>query len=181
MAFNNFGVQDQVKLLRETVNAFQGGGGVQGAAADRLWETVLGPVVGRVAQLSGFEFKPGPEELLDLASTQYGRAGRTRAFRFAGDTLDCSEELLEALEERDSIVEVRADSSVLEGGHLTPVVISLKDVSQAAGNASGPVGQVAGRMGERFGSGSGSFRFGNEAELEALLDELVAWAKGGSS
>jgi len=174
LAFNNFGVEDQVSLLRETLQALGVNAGPVGASADRFWQNVLEPALGRVAKLSGMQFKPGPEEMLALVANNYDRStGKTRAFCFEQDNLDCSEELLEALSERGAF----ADRINLQGGHLTPVVLSVQDVAgAAAANAPGPTGRVMDNFSERLGGVGGSL--GNEAECEQLVDELVLWVRG---
>lgn len=177
LAFNNFGIEDQVRLLRETLRAVQNGGvagppGSPGSAADRLWETLLEPVIGRAAKLTGVGVRPDPEDLLQLVRGKYDGAGRTRVFRFDGDALDCSEELLEALVERGA---TGVDNAVLRGGHLTPVLVSMDAVTEAA--ATGVAGKMADRLSERF-LGAG-FQLGSEADLELLLRELTDWVRGG--
>jgi len=163
LAFNNFGVQDQVRLLRETLQS------IRGTPTDSsFWESVIEPSIGRVAQLSGMEFQPGPEEMLARIRSGYAGADRTRLFRFADDGLDCSGELLDALAPL-------ARLDLLGGGHLTPVLISLADVGQQAGGMPGPAGKVAGRVQERLGATGISL--GNQEQLEALVDSLVAWVR----
>jgi len=177
MAFNNFGVEDQVRLLRETLSSLQGAAGgigaFAGAGTDRLWEELLQPAIGTFARRTGLEFRPGPEEMLEIVSSRFEAVGRTRAWRFGGDRLDCSTELLDALAERGA----GADCSVMAGGHLTPVFVSLEDVAEKA-VAGAPPG-VAGRFADQFSGGfpGGGGALGNEAELEVLLEGLVSWIR----
>lgn len=176
MAFNNFGVEDQVRLLRETLSslqAFSPVGGFAGMAGDQLWEELLQPAIGRLAKMRGLDFKPGPEEMLELVRSRYDSGGRTRAFRFAEDRLDCSEELLEALVERGA---AGADCSFMAGGHLTPVFISLSDIAdRASSSAPGMAGRVMDGVADRFMGAGGAL--GNEAELEVLIEGLVTWIR----
>lgn len=174
LAFNNFGVEDQVRLLRETLQALGVNAGPVAKSADRFWQSVLEPALGRVAKLSGMQFKPGPEEMLALVANDYDKsAGKTRAICFDQDNLDCSDELLEALSERGAF----ADRVNLQGGHLTPVLLNVQDVAgAAAANAPGPTGKVMDQFSERLGGVGGSL--GNEAECERLVDELVLWVRG---
>lgn len=164
LAFNNFGVEDQVRLLREALKAVQGPSSFYGGpAADRIWKQFLEPAIGRAATLTGVQFTPGPDELLDLVEERYDREQRTRLFRFGDDTLDCSEELLKSLVVRGAR---SADSLEMKGGHLTPVVVSLADVGAAA--AAGAPPDLASRLGERLG-GAAAPKFGSEGELEVLV------------
>mmetsp|Transcript_150778 Transcript_150778/g.482533 ORF Transcript_150778/g.482533 Transcript_150778/m.482533 type:complete len:267 (+) Transcript_150778:569-1369(+) len=175
IAFNNFGVADSVKLLRETVAKFQGIGAMGG---ESFWDMVE-PALGRAAKMSGLEFRPSPDELLELVRSGYAGNARTRLFRFDADNLDSSTELLDALDDRGMSY---ADASFLEGNHLSPVVIGLADVTQAANDRS-PQGAAASRVAEQFqqrfgGAAAGvadRFRVGNEEELKRLVDALVNW------
>eukprot|EP00439_Symbiodinium_sp_Y106_P075520 s179_g15.t1 len=170
LAFNNFGVEDQVRLLREALKAVQGPSSFYGGpAADRIWKQFLEPAIGRAATLTGVQFTPGPDELLDLVEDRYDREQRTRLFRFGDDTLDCSEELLSSLVVRGAR---SADSLEMKGGHLTPVVVSLADVGAAA--AAGAPPDLASRLGERLG-GASAPKFGSEGELEVLVQALMDW------
>ncbi|CAK9054118.1 unnamed protein product [Durusdinium trenchii] len=166
LAFNNFGVEDQVRLLREVLKTVQGSGGLGGLASEQLWENFLEPAIGRAAKLSGLQFTPGPDEVLDLVEESYKTDLRTRLFRFSNDSLDCSEELLSSFVMRGAR---KADSLEMKGGHLTPVVVSLADM--APEGASG----VADRLKERFG---GFGALGSEAELEDLVQALMDFVSG---
>lgn len=164
LAFNNFGVEDQVALLREFLKVVQGNSGLSGLGGDQLWETFLEPAIGRAAKLSGLQFTPGPDEVLDMVEESYKPDLRTRLFRFSDDSLDCSEELLSSFVMRRAR---NADRLEMKGGHLTPVVLSLADMAPAGG----AVGDVAERLKERFG-GFGA-TLGSEAELEDLVQALM--------
>lgn len=170
LAFNNFGLGDQVRLVRETLLSMRGGEGPKADPANQLWESLVEPVIGRAARMSGMEVAPDPEELLGLVRAGYAGAGRTRTFRFIGDTLDCSDELVEALMERGA---PGVDGQTLKGGHLTPCLVPLEAVMSSA---PGMAGRVVDRLSQRFAPDG--FQLGNEAELEALLDELVPWLSG---
>merc|ERR550534_3125305 len=129
-----------------------------------MWERLVEPVIGRAASAAGLEFRPSPEELLSLVRGGYSGTARTRAFRFDADALDCSEDLLDALDIRGA---PGADATFLEGGHLSPVVVGLEDVSQAASAATPPgAAQTAERIRERIGErfGAGAARVGDEEE-----------------
>lgn len=169
LAFNNFGVEDQIRLLRETLKAVQGTGGLAGAAGDKIWESFVEPAIGRAAKLTGLQFRPSPEELLDLVEESYGTSLRTRLFAFNSDLLDCSEELMEVLVLRGAR---QADSLKLVGGHLTPVMVTFDDVSRAAGGP-GPGGPIADRLRERFGGMGNGVKLGNQEELDRLVEALV--------
>jgi len=175
LAFNNFGVEDQVRLLREILQSIQGrtGAGGPNQAANSFFERVLEPVIGRVAKVSGMGFQPGPDELLDMVADTYGATTRTCTFSFDDDNLDCSMELQDALRDRGAL---GVGQSMLRGGHLTPVVLSLEGVSQAARDAPGIAGQVADRFGQQFSGGG--IGLGDQDDLEALIDELVSWVRG---
>ena len=163
LAFNNFGVEDQVRLLREFLKVVQGNSGLGGFGGDQLWETFLEPAIGRAAKMSGMQFTPGPDEVLDMVEESYKPELRTRLFRFSDDTLDCSEELLSSFVMRRAR---SADRLEMKGGHLTPVVVSLSEMAPA-----GAAGNVAERLKERFGAFGATL--GNERELEDLVQALM--------
>lgn len=54
------------------------GGIAGGLGGDQLWETFLEPAIGRAAKLSGVQFTPGPDEVLDLVEESYKTELRTR-------------------------------------------------------------------------------------------------------
>ncbi|CAJ1363878.1 unnamed protein product [Effrenium voratum] len=139
-------------------------GGMGGLGADQLWSTFLEPAIGRAAKLSGVEFTPNPNDMLDLVEDKFNKDLRTRLFRFSQDSLDCSEELLASLVMRG----VRgADRLEMKGGHLTPVVVSLEDV--------GTMGGMAQNLGDRLKGFSA--KVGSEAELEDLVQALMDFVK----
>lgn len=182
LAFNNFGVEDQVRLLKETLQTMQGGGPFAGAfntpgsAADRFWAKVVEPVIGRAVQMSGIQFTPGPDELLEMVRNKYDGVSRTQLFSFEGDSLDCSEELVEALSERAAPGPAHI---WLQGGHLAPVVVSMSDVGQAAASsARGAAGQVASRFQERFSAAGSGVTLGNQEDLNELVEKLYQWLRG---
>lgn len=162
MAFNNFGVADQLTLAKQALEAFQGGAAPPGL--DMLWNA-LEPMARRAAKSAGIEFTPGPEEMEDMVRAGYS-APSTRVLAFGVDPLDCSEDLIDSASDRGQPM-MRAR---LIGNHLTPVLLKVADL---AGEA------VGGNMGQRLGAAAREqgLEVGNADELEDLLEDLAGWLR----
>merc|ERR1719265_1472467 len=78
MAFNNFGITDNLALARQALQAIQGG--VEQPGADMVWN-ILEPMAKRGAAAAGLEFVPGPEEMEEMIRSSY-RAPSTQVVRF---------------------------------------------------------------------------------------------------
>mmetsp|Transcript_22429 Transcript_22429/g.51374 ORF Transcript_22429/g.51374 Transcript_22429/m.51374 type:complete len:430 (-) Transcript_22429:74-1363(-) len=176
LAFNNYGIRDQVRLLQEALKFMQGGRG-----AGSILDQVL-PVLATAAEKAGMEFQPSPQELLTSVQATYAsRNVRTRLFRFIDDELDTSSDFLDAVEDSGSMGAVESPR-LLPGGHLAPVFIAIQDI-MGAGSSSAqgtPAGRVAERMAAAMGGGGagmGMPNLGSEAEVDEVRDAVEDWIR----
>jgi hypothetical protein len=165
MAFNNFGLSDSLTLAKEALQAFQGGS--VSPTVDAVWN-MLQPLAQQAAKNAGMEFTPDPGEMEDMIRAGYA-AKSTRIIGFGIDQLDCGADLSDAASETGSGPVVCRD---LPGNHLTPVFFSVGDLAGAALSGQGAMGQRAAKAAQKQ-----RFEVGDQEELEALLEELVAWLR----
>merc|ERR1712194_8488 len=92
---------------------------------------------------------------------------KTRMFQFEDDDLDSTNSFLGCFDGKAEVPSV----SYLPGTHLTPVFLKL-GLDDLPDDAKGMASQVAG--------GFQNASFGNEAALEALVEEVAAWMLGKS-
>jgi hypothetical protein len=165
MAFNNFSLSDSLTLAKEALQTFQGGGVPPGL--DIAWN-MLQPLAQQAAKNAGMEFTPDAEEMEDMIRAGY-TARSTRIIGFGIDQLDCGIELSAATSETGSGPVVCTD---LPGNHLTPVFFSVGELAGAALGGQGAMGQRAAAAAQKQ-----KLEVGNKTELDALLEDLVAWMR----
>ena len=158
VGFNNFDLSDSASLAASFIAKAQGG--AQGAATAKNVLDALG-FVQQFARAAGtaVDVSPSPLELEARVAARFATRPLS-IWRFDGDELDSSEELLEALP--DSTARGASVTS-LQGGHLSPVFFRLdpSDLDPALALLLGGVG--------------GGFTVGSAAELEPLCDAVCAW------
>jgi hypothetical protein len=181
MSFNNFGFSKTIKMAREFAEQIrkntnmpggkkegssandpfaQGGGGSASEILNQVFnfaETIVGSI--------GLDFSPSPEAMDRLIGMKYDEdlQAKTRLFVFDDDTLDSTEDFTTACQGLGPSV------SELPGTHLTPVYFKfgLEELpEEARGVARSAMGGIE------------SASFGNEEELNALVDEVCDWILG---
>jgi hypothetical protein len=154
MAYNNYDVTDSLRMLETFAGAFsaRGAGGVDSAVIKGLLK-----VVETVTATIGLRFSPAGPELRAQVRESRGPDTPVAAFRFATDTLDCSESLAEDVP--IAVVE-------LPGDHLTPVFLRL-DLRGTSGVAAAS-----------FASAAPKWEVGEEKGLQGLVEALDRWLTG---
>ena len=134
-----------------------------GSGASEMLDTIFNVAEMAIGTL-GVGFTPTPEDTDRIISTKYDKADKTRLFVFDDDSLDSSRGFFQACSENPKV-------SALPGSHLTPVYfkLGLDDLDlpeEARGIAADAIG------------GMESASFGNEQEVDALVDEVAAFILG---
>ena len=162
IAFNNFGFVQTIRMAREFAKQI-GQASVTGGSASEMLNTIFNVAEMAIGTL-GVEFTPTPEDTDKIIAIKYNKSDKTRLFVFDDDTLDSSQQFLQVCPNKPTV-------SALPGSHLTPVYfkLGLKDLDipdEARDIAAGAIGGVE------------SASFGNEQELDALVDEVAAFILG---
>jgi Protein of unknown function (DUF1350) len=172
MSFNNFGFGQTVKMVQQFADQIQKTsgmgsgfglplGGRTGEILNQVFsfaETIVGSI--------GIDFSPNPLETERIIQMKYDaeRQNKTRLFVFDDDTLDSTPSFVQACQDGSG-----PTVAYLPGSHLTPVYFKLglddlpAEARQIASDAMG---------------GLNSASFGNEGELDALVEELSGWLLG---
>ena len=165
LSYNNFGFGQTIgmaKVFAEQIRANSSGKGspMNKEVMDQVFsfaEMAIGTI--------GLDFTPNPKEMDRLLSLKFSDENqkKTRLFVFDDDTLDSSPGFVESCSGRGP------EASALPGSHLTPVFFKLgleelpEEARDLAREASG---------------GFESASFGNEENLDALVDEVTKWILG---
>jgi hypothetical protein len=169
IAYNNFGFANTIGMAREFADelgkATGAGERMRPGAVNQFFslaETVLGSL--------NFDFTPSPTETDQIISLKWdpARQKKTRLFVFDNDNLDSSDSFLQACRTAD---DSSGDVTVsgLPGSHLTPVYFQLGLDSlpeEARAMAGGSLGDFQ------------NVSFGDDAELNLLVDEVVGFILG---
>jgi hypothetical protein len=163
LAFNNFGFVQTIRMAREFATEIRKSSTMGMGSASEMLDTIFNVAEMAIGTL-GVEFTPTPEDTDRIISIKYDKADKTRLFVFDDDTLDSSRGFFQACTENPTV-------SALPGSHLTPVYfkLGLDDLDlpdEAKGIAADAIG------------GMESASFGNEKELDALVDEVAAFILG---
>jgi Protein of unknown function (DUF1350) len=166
MSFNNFGFSQTIRMAKMFAEQIQPNTSTanrptsSATLLDQVFsvaETIVGSI--------GVDFSPNPAETERLLTMKYDedRQSKTRMFVFDDDTLDSTESFVDACQGSGPEV------SGLPGTHLTPVYFRLglealpEETRDMAREATG---------------GIESASFGNEEELNVLVEELSGWILG---
>ncbi len=164
LAYNNFGFVQTIRMAREfAVEIRKSSTMGMGSGASEMLDTIFNVAEMAIGTL-GVGFTPTPEDTDRIISTKYDKADKTRLFVFNDDSLDSSRGFFQACSENPKV-------SALPGSHLTPVYfkLGLDDLDlpeEARGIAADAIG------------GMESASFGNEQEVDALVDEVAAFILG---
>lgn len=166
MAFNNFGFSQTIGIAKEFAKQIQSSGSVGpsgGATMSQLFdlaETFIGAI--------NVDFVPSPVETERIISLKYDkdRQKRTRLFVFDNDKLDSTDSFVQACQGGAG-----PHLSGLPGGHLTPVYFrfGLDELPEETRD------KVRGAKGE---TSFESVSFGDEKELDTLVEEVCGWILG---
>ena len=171
LAYNNFDFSQTIKMAKQFADAIQAqqgrsyspGGGVDSDLLDTIFsfaEQAIGAI--------GLDFSPSKADTSRLIELRYGddRQKKTRLFVFDDDTLDSSQSFVEDCRNGSG-----PSVSGLPGNHLTPVYfkLGLDDVD---------LPEEARAMAAEAAGGLTGASFGNEQELDSLVEEVCDWIKG---
>jgi hypothetical protein len=182
MSFNNFGFSQTVGMARmfaDQIGDFRSGGDAFSSRSKNMNPLLNEEVLNNLFQFAetivgviGVDFSPNAQDTERLIQLRYDDAKqrKTRLFVFDEDNLDSSKEFLENC--RGSTVGPSA--SGLPGGHLAPVffkldwdALELEDVPVDARD-----------MAKEAMGGFQSASFGDEGNLDKLVDEVCGWILG---
>jgi Protein of unknown function (DUF1350) len=181
MAFNNFGFGQTIGMAREfaqmirnssdDINPPFGKADVAGVSEEMIntFFTFAETAVSAI----GLEFVPKPSDMERLLLTKFTAdwLQKVRLFTFDDDQLDSTQQFVNSVQSNNINV------SGLPGTHLTPVYFKFTlddDILNDSINISPEARDIAKDAMGGFESAS----FGNEIELNLLIDEVCAWIKG---
>ena len=168
LAYNNFDFSQTIAMAKSFANEIQKQQGRSFTSAgmnNELLDTIFGFAEQAISAI-GLDFSPSKADTSRLIEMRYDEdyQKKTRLFVFDDDTLDSSRSFVEDCQGSGP------SASALPGNHLTPVYFQLGlDDLDVTDELKG--------MAEEAG-GLSSASFGNEQELEALVNEVCGWIKG---
>ena len=170
MSYNNFGFGRTISMAREFSNVIgdaNDSNGDSGSSTRRILDQVFDLAESAVSMI-GLDFSPNPLEMDRLISLKFDQARqrKTRLFSFDDDTLETTQDFVMDCSGPGPTV------SGLEGTHLTPVYfkVDLDEVDDIPPEAR--------EMAQEAMGGLKSFSFGNEEQLQALVQEVCDWILG---
>lgn len=172
MSFNNFGFAKAIDMAKQFADAI---GGIvetpnpfselrKGDRTREILNTVFQFAETAVTAI-GIEFQPAPQDMERIMELKFDeeRRRKVRMFVFDEDKLDSSQEIWTACQGSGPSV------SGLPGTHLTPVYFKI-GLDQMPEEARGMAKEAMG--------GFESASFGNEEELNTLVNEICDWILG---
>jgi Protein of unknown function (DUF1350) len=177
ISFNNFSFGQTISMARMFADQIRtstrgGGEGAVGSTSDG--EEILATIFAfaeNVLGVIGVDFTPNAKDTERLIQLRFDDVlqGKTRLFVFDDDTLDNSKEFVE-----NCSGGVGPSTSGLPGGHLAPVFFKfgVDDLDL------GDVPPEAVDMAKEAVGGFQSASFGNEADLNELVQEVCSWILG---
>jgi len=176
VAFNNATAADSVRLLekfareliRKRAESASGGDPSASAAFEGFMRNLpsLTAMAERAASAAGLDFTPSPEETLEGARRRF-ESGKVRFVTFEDDDLDENDALEREVRKRYETSVAGAapvDRVVVPGTHLSPVFIRFDGAELSPAFAK-----------------LGGLRVGDEAQVERLARESVAFLRGTDS
>ncbi|KAL7471755.1 hypothetical protein ACHAXS_012043 [Conticribra weissflogii] len=170
VSFNNFGFGETLRLGREFAKELNvGGTGDAGFGGGPMPFDAFIDLAEMAVSAVGLEFTPSPFDTDRILKAKFDEnvLKKIRLFVFDDDNLDSSERFSACFfgNNADTLPVV----SYLPGSHLTPVYLKL-GVDDLPDEAKDIANQVSG--------GFQNASFGNEDELNSLVDEVVGWMMG---
>lgn len=161
ISFNNYGLSQSVSMAKSFASSLNG---EQKKASNE--ETQIMDIffnfVEQAAQGIGFDFSPNPVETERIARLKFTNELQEicRVFQFDQDELDCTEQFMSCCP--------IASVSKLPGTHLTPVYLEfgINDLPETAQSLTEQLTDYK------------SASFGNEEQLNMLVDDVCSWMKG---
>mmetsp|Transcript_12410 Transcript_12410/g.26058 ORF Transcript_12410/g.26058 Transcript_12410/m.26058 type:complete len:494 (+) Transcript_12410:167-1648(+) len=171
VSFNNFGFGETVRLGREFAKELNvdSSGGAAGFGGGPMPFDALIDLAEMAVSAVGLEFTPSPLDTDRIIKAKFDEKvlKKIRLFVFDDDNLDSSERFSACFVGNDA--EALPTVSYLPGSHLTPVYLRL-GVDDLPNEAKDIASQVSG--------GFQNASFGNEEELNSLVEEVVGWMMG---
>jgi hypothetical protein len=170
ISFNNFGFAKTIGMAKEFAETIRKNTGM---ARDNLAPGMSAETLNSIFNFAemavnavGIDFSPTQQDMNRLIEMRYSEsmANKTRLFTFDDDTLENSQDFYDVTGGRPQV-------SGLPGTHLTPVYFKLSIEDMELPEETREIAMDA----------MGGFRgasFGNEDELEALVNEICDWIKG---
>mmetsp|Transcript_27134 Transcript_27134/g.48974 ORF Transcript_27134/g.48974 Transcript_27134/m.48974 type:complete len:424 (-) Transcript_27134:351-1622(-) len=170
VSYNNFGFADTISMARSFAKEMDIGSNIPGFGAGSMPFDALFDLAGMAASAVGLEFTPSPPDMDRIVQTKFDGdvLKKTRMFQFEDDDLDSTKRFIDCFEGGTGTPSV----SYLPGTHLTPVFLKL-GLDDLPDEAKGIASQVTG--------GFKNASFGNEENLELLVDEVSDWMLGKSA
>jgi hypothetical protein len=174
ISFNNFGFGNTIGMAKEFAEQIQanmvgGGKNQSGPNIGGFNKDIIDQVFSfaeMAVSATGIEFSPNPGQMEKLIALKYDgkRQAKTRLITFDGDTLQNTQEFVNACPGPGPEV------SELTGTHLTPVYFEF-GLDQIPDEATQDmVREVSG--------GFEKASFGDEEQLQSLVNEICSWLKG---
>jgi hypothetical protein len=170
ISFNNFGFAKTIGMAKEFAETIRKNIGMDG---DNLASGMSSETLNSIFNFAemavnavGIDFSPTQQDMDRLIEMRYSEsmANKTRLFTFDDDILENSRDFF-------AVTGGRPQVSGLPGTHLTPVYFKLSIEDMELPEETREIAMDA----------MGGFRgasFGNEEELEALVNEICDWIKG---
>lgn len=164
ISFNNYGLSQSVSMAKSFASSLSG---EQKKASNEKTQMmdIFFNFVEQAAQGIGFDFSPNPVETERMARLKFTNElqEKCRVFQFDQDELDCTEQFISCCP--------IASVSKLPGTHLTPVYLQfgINDLPETAQSLTEQLTDYQ------------SASFGNEEQLNILVDEVCSWMKGEPS
>ena len=168
ISYNNFGFSQTIGMAKSMAEQLQfGQPQVKRGSSDEILNTIFSFAEQAIGAI-GLDFLPSKEDMNRLISMRYNAEdqSKTRLFVFDNDDLDSSQSFVESCQGGGG-----PSVSGLPGNHLTPVYfkLGLDDLpEEGRAMASEAIG------------GMESFSFGNEKDLDSLVEEVCGWISGKS-
>eukprot|EP00536_Pseudo-nitzschia_multiseries_P017986 jgi/Psemu1/299591/fgenesh1_pm.2009_\ len=184
VAYNNFSFAKTITMARSFAQELRGGTNTVGAMGNPEMINSIFDFAEMAVGAIGVDFSPNSQDTERLIQMRYNEEvqAKTRLFVFADDTLDSSTEFRAACEsfgDGNSGGNLRVSN--LPGGHLTPVFFRW-NVDELAKDAMGGLGDTVSaeniNMAKEAMGGFQGASFGDEKNVNALVDEVCDWVLG---
>lgn len=181
ISFNNFSFGRTISMVKEFASQLQEttspGGFSNMGDNSAILNTVFSFAENLVTGM-GVDFTPSPADTERLIQLRYNKdlQAKTRMFVMDEDNLDSSEQFVNlcSCSEGDEQVTV----SGLPGGHLAPVFIRLGLDDLDLDDMGDGIPFDAKTMAQEAMGGLQSAAFGNESDLNGLVEEICSWIFG---
>jgi|NOAtaT_6_FD_contig_61_1693001_length_1398_multi_2_in_0_out_0_1 hypothetical protein len=162
VSFNNYGLSQSVSMAKSFASSLNGEAQKKPSNDETQIMDIFFNFVEQAAQGIGFDFSPNPVETERMIRLKFTNElqEKCRVFQFDQDELDCTQQFIRCCP--------NASVSTLPGTHLTPVYLQF-GVNDLPENTQTLAQQMTDYQ---------SASFGNEEQLDLLVDEVCSWMKG---